>query len=82
MTTIILRLPSVLHRKGTGRSTTYNEIDNGLFPKPIQLGARAVGWPESEVDAIIAARIAGKNDDEIRALVCDLEAARSHFGAG
>jgi prophage regulatory protein len=35
-----------------------------------------VGWPSSEVTAINAARIAGKTDEEIRALVVKLEAAR------
>jgi prophage regulatory protein len=35
-----------------------------------------VGWPASEVAAINDARIAGHPDDEIRALVVKLEAAR------
>jgi prophage regulatory protein len=42
----------------------------------VSLGARAVGWPSGEVAAINAARIAGKPDEEIRALVVKLEAAR------
>jgi len=37
---------------------------------------RATGTPDNEVDALIAARIAGKTDEEIRALVAKLEAAR------
>lgn len=36
-----------------------------------------VGWPACEVDALIVARIAGKTDEEIRALVAKLEAARN-----
>jgi prophage regulatory protein len=47
-----------------------------LFTSPVQIGARAVGWPDSELEALNAARIAGKTDDEIRALVVKLEAAR------
>jgi prophage regulatory protein len=35
-----------------------------------------VGWPAHEVAALNAARIAGKADAEIRALVTHLEAAR------
>jgi len=35
-----------------------------------------VGWPAHEVATLNAARIAGKSDVEIRALVKDLEAAR------
>jgi prophage regulatory protein len=42
----------------------------------VPIGARAVGWPEHEVTAINAARIAGKSDAEIRELVFRLEAAR------
>jgi prophage regulatory protein len=42
----------------------------------VQIGPRAVGWPSCEVAAINAARIAGKSDVEIRALVAKLEAAR------
>lgn len=72
----ILRLPAVKSESGLSRSTVYLRITQGLWTKPISLGARAVGWPSSEVAAINAARIAGKTDDEIRALVRKLEAAR------
>lgn len=72
----ILRLPAVLEERGISRSTTYLQVAQGLFTKPVNLGLRAVGWPASEVDAINAARIAGKTNEEIRALVIKLEAAR------
>ena len=45
----ILRLPSVRRRTGLSRSSIYLRISQGRFPKPISLGARAVGWLESEV---------------------------------
>jgi prophage regulatory protein len=76
MSQIILRLPAVKSQSGLSRSTVYLRISQGLWTKPISLGARAVGWPSSEVTAINAARIAGKSDDEICALVVKLEAAR------
>lgn len=72
----ILRLPAVKSETGHSHSTHYLRIAQGLFTKPVSLGARAVGWPSSEVAAINAARIAGKTDDEIRSLVVKLEAAR------
>lgn len=72
----ILRLPTVNSVTGNSRSTHYLRITQGLFTKPVSLGPRAVGWPSSEVEAINAARIAGKTEDEIRALVVKLEAAR------
>ena len=73
----IVRRKQVQAESGYSRSTIYLRISQGLWPKPVRLGARAVGWPASEVTAINAARIAGKSDDDIRALVTALEAARA-----
>ena len=49
----VLRLPRVQARTGLARSTIYVRVADGSFPQPIRLGARAVGWIESEVDAWI-----------------------------
>ena len=72
----ILRIPAVKSESGLSRSTIYLRIAQGLWTKPVSLGARAVGWPSDEVAAINAARIAGKTDEEVRALVAKLQAAR------
>jgi len=45
----ILRRPEVENRTGLSRSTIYAMISEGTFPKPIRLGKRAVGWPETAV---------------------------------
>lgn len=71
-----LRLPAVLSYLGFGRSSLYSRISDGLFPHPINLGGRAVAWPEYEVAAINDARVAGKSNEEIYRLVQELEAAR------
>ena len=76
MVTTILRFPAVSTASGDSRSTTYVRISQGLWTKQVRLGPRSVGWPAHEVEALNAARIAGKSDDEIRALVVKLEAAR------
>lgn len=73
----ILRRKQVEAESGYSRSTIYLRISQGLWVRPVALGARAVGWPASEVASLNAARIAGKSDDEIRALVVKLEAARA-----
>lgn len=78
MVQTILRLPAVKAESGASRSTIYLRIQQGLWPKPVRLGPRSVGWPTSEVAAINAARIAGLSDDEIRVLVAKLEAARKN----
>lgn len=71
-----LRLPAVKARFGRSRSSLYGDIKVGTFVPPVRLGPRCVGWPEHEVDQILAARIAGKSEDEIKALVKRLEASR------
>jgi prophage regulatory protein len=76
MAQTILRLPTVKARTGLSRSTLYIHVSQGIFTKQVSIGERAVGWPECEVDAIVAARIAGKADQDIRLLVAKLQAAR------
>ncbi len=76
MAITILRLPAVLNARGRSRSSHYLDIQQGLFTRPVSIGLRAVGWPAHEITSLNAARIAGKSDDEIRALVLKLEAAR------
>lgn len=80
MTNTIFRLPRVKASSGLPRSTLYLRISQGLWTKPIHLGSRSVGWPENEVIALNAARIAGKSNDEIRDLVTRLESARKSCG--
>jgi prophage regulatory protein len=63
MTEIIQRQPAILRRKqvelrtGLSRSTIYQYIKDGVFPKPVPLGPRAVGWLESDVSEWIAGRV-------------------------
>ena len=78
----ILRRKQVQAESGYSRSTIYLRIAQGLWPKPVSLGARAVGWPAGEVSAMNAARIAGKSEDEIRALVMALEIGRRTASRG
>ena len=74
---LILRRKQVEAATGYSRSTIYLRISQGLFVRPVSIGARAVGFPAGEVEAINAARIAGKSEADIRALVAKLQAARS-----
>ena len=50
MATTILRLPQVKIKVGLSRSSIYSAVADKRFPKPVRLGARAVGWLESEID--------------------------------
>ena len=53
----ILRLPDVKARTGLSRSTIYLRLATGQFPRPVSLGARSIGFVESEIDEWIAERI-------------------------
>lgn len=77
MTYTLMRLAEVLAHTGKSRSALYRDMDDGLFPNPVSIGANAVAWPEHEVNAINAARISGKSEAEIRALVASLQAERA-----
>ena len=52
-----LRLADVMKRTGLSRSYIYQSISEGKFPSSISLGARSVGWLESEIDAWMQDRI-------------------------
>lgn len=43
----IYRLPKVMELTGLSRSSIYLALSKGTFPKPIKLGQRSIGWPES-----------------------------------
>ena len=77
----ILRIKQIKAQTGLPNSTVYYHIKEGLFPRPIKLGERMSGWLEIEVNAIMAAHIAGKSDDDIRMLVKQLEAQRMEVAA-
>lgn len=53
----ILRREDVERATGLPRSSLYAKIAAGEFPKPVKLGARAVGWLEKDVAAWQKARI-------------------------
>lgn len=61
---VILRRKQVELRTGLSRSSIYAKIRGARdgqhdpsFPKPIQIGRRAVGWLSSEIDEWISAQI-------------------------
>jgi len=72
----MVRKPEAARALGRGVSTLHIDINKGLLTKPVFIGTQAKAWPDFEITAINRARIAGKSDDEIRALVDELHAAR------
>ena len=58
----ILRRPAVEAMTGLGRSSIYDLMAKGQFPKPIKLTAKAVGWPEAVIQDWLDERIAATPD--------------------
>jgi prophage regulatory protein len=52
----IMRRPLVEAMTGLSRSTIYAWMARGEFPQPIKLGAKAVGWRESDITAWLSSR--------------------------
>ena len=76
MTIQIVKQPSLLEQFAFSKSTLFSQIKQGLMPKPIPLGDRAVGYLQHELDAVLSARIAGQSNDQIKELVKSLVAKR------
>ncbi|MBK7001288.1 MAG: AlpA family phage regulatory protein [Rhodoferax sp.] len=73
----ILRLPEVKATLGhSADETVYGAIRAGMFTAGVAIGQRAKGWPDYEVQAIAAARIAGYTTEQIKTLVKQLHAKR------
>jgi prophage regulatory protein len=73
----IIKQPQLLKQFAFSKSTLFTQINQGLMPKPISLGSRAVGYLQHEVDSVLFARIAGKNNEQIKELVKSLMAKRN-----
>ena len=58
-----LRRPAVEAITGLGRSTIYQMMSDGRFPKSVRIGRRAVAWTAEEVQAWLEERIAERSGD-------------------
>lgn len=51
-----LRRRDVEDVTGLSRSTIYNLMSRGLFPRPVKLTGKAVAWPENAIAEWLASR--------------------------
>lgn len=72
----LLRPAALFAITGHNPTSIHEAQREGLFVRPVRIGKRAVAYPSPEIAAINSARIAGKSDAEIKALVSTLHAAR------
>jgi prophage regulatory protein len=59
--TALIRRKEVERLTALSRSRIYDLMKQGKFPRPCQLGAMSVAWPEIEIHAWISARIADRS---------------------
>jgi len=52
----IMRLPEVIGLVRLRKSAIYDLIRRGIFPVPIRLGLRSIGWYETEINDWVASR--------------------------
>lgn len=57
----LLRLPEVIAQTGMARTTLYDFIRAGTFPRPVPLTSTARAWVAAEVERWIADRIAERD---------------------
>jgi prophage regulatory protein len=53
---VLYRKPTVLLLTGMGATWLHEAVKRGDFPAPVRLGARAVGWKKTEINAWLAGR--------------------------
>ena len=53
----LLRRKQVESTTGLNRTTIYEGMAKGSFPRPIKIGERAVAWLESDIENWITNRI-------------------------
>ncbi|MGF6479571.1 helix-turn-helix transcriptional regulator [Paraburkholderia sp. JPY419] len=49
----ILRRKQVEQVVGLSRSTIYQRIKDGMFPRPVSLGGRMVGWRATDIELFL-----------------------------
>jgi prophage regulatory protein len=54
----LYRLRELSARIGLGRTAIYEAIQEGRFPRPIRIGARAVAWRHQDVESWLQSRAA------------------------
>jgi prophage regulatory protein len=61
----VLKMPDVIAVTGLRRTSIYNLVNSGRFPKPIKLSERAIGWLATEITAWQQARAAARDTEAV-----------------
>ncbi len=65
----LIRLSEVKEYTGLGRSSIYKYMNDGLFPKSVSLGDRAIAWVDTEIEEWVQNKIDLRDECELSASV-------------
>ena len=60
----LMNLKEVTARTTLSKTSVYELMKDGRFPKQVRLGSRSVAWVESEVEAFITSAINSRENQE------------------
>ena len=58
-----LCLDDVINKTGMKRTSIYNKMKSGEFPKSIHISANRIAWLESEIDSWMTTKIKNRNQN-------------------
>ncbi|MFZ3321356.1 MAG: hypothetical protein WA190_03225 [Usitatibacter sp.] len=73
---VLIRGPELDRVRAHGPTKRYEDIKAGLLPPPIKRGRRYSRFILDEIEAVVAAEIRGDSEEQRKALVRQLVAAR------
>ncbi len=76
MHTSLLKLPEVIRRTGRSKSTIYDEVNRGLFPRPIKVGRRTY-WRDDEIAKMVDAYTVGVTGVDLEAICTSITQSRA-----
>ncbi len=68
---------TVCQDRNVSKSKHYEEINSGLYPRPIQSSGGKNNWGAHETELMLHARLAGFPDEHLRELVIEIEWSRN-----
>lgn len=74
----LIRRKEVEQLTALSRSRIYGLLQQGLFPKPVRLGAMSVAWVREEVIEWIESRIAERNRSDAAEQITINHTGRQH----
>ena len=61
----LIRLKEVKEYTGLGRSSIYQKMNIGIFPKSVSLGDRAIAWVDTEIEEWVQGKIDLRDECEL-----------------